>query len=50
MWSYCVEFLDEYGDIAAVRYVTAGGKYTAIEVALRSFTGEFADVEVTRLC
>lgn len=50
MWSYCVEFLDEYGGLVASRIVTAGGEYSAIEVALRGFTGEFADVEVTRLC
>lgn len=49
MWSYCVEFLDEYGGLVASRIVTAGGKYTAIEVALRSYSGEFAEVEVTRL-
>lgn len=49
MWQYYVEFLDEFGGLVARKVVTAGSKYTAIKQATRGFTGEYFDVEATRL-
>lgn len=49
MWQYYVEFLDELGGVVASKVVTAGGKFTAIREASRRFTGEYFDVQATRL-
>lgn len=50
MWSFCVEFLDDFGRTIGKQYVTAHNHFQALYIALRGdHPVDFADTEVTRL-
>lgn len=51
MWSYCVQFLDDCGNVLKTRYLPASGSHHALREALRGegVPEDYADIEVTRL-
>jgi len=51
MWSFCIQFLDDFGNVLKTRYVPAASHHQARREALRGegIPEDYADIEVTRL-